>query len=329
MSGRDVLRLGFVPLVDSVALMAAQELGLFQAEGVRVELVREVSWATVRDKIAVGALDGAHMLAPLAIAATLGIGSDPAPMIAPVVLNLTGPSITLSGRVSAAMRDEPSAAALADLVRRRREEGSSPLTFASVYPYSVHTYLLRGWLAAAGIDPDRDVRLTVAPPSRMAELLDGGVVEGFCAGEPWNRVAVSAGSGRIVARAADLRERTPDKVFGVTRDWAADNPDALLALVRAIHAAADWLAAPDHRDAAAEMLSAPHYIGVDADLIEPGLDEMVQQHGAATAPDPADAIWLVGEMLRCGQAPAGTNAEAVAAEVFRRDLYEAALPPSA
>ncbi|MFI4936768.1 MAG: ABC transporter substrate-binding protein, partial [Caulobacterales bacterium] len=264
-------------------------------------------------------------LAPLALAGTLGVGSDPVAMIAPLAFNLDGAAITLARRLSRVIGRGPGADGLARLIARRREEGASPLTFAVVYPYSTHNYLLRDWMAEAGIDPDHDVRLTVAPPSRLAELLDGGVVEGFCAGEPWNAVAVAAGSGEIVARAADLRDRTPDKVFGVTETWAGRHPGQLGSIVRALTAAAAWLEAPAHRAQAAAFMAEPEYLGVSRELIAPGLEELVVRHGAAGAPRSADAAWLIGEMIRWGQAPADIDAQALAARVYRTDLHEAAL----
>src|SRR6185369_1018883 len=161
-------------------------------EGLEVELSREVSWATIRDKVNVGALDGAHMLAPMALATSLGAaGGEPTSLIAPLALNLNGPAITLSSRLAGAVAPGTDAGGLARLVARRREEGASPITLAVVFPFSVHNYLLRDWLARAGIDPDRDVRLTVAPPSRMTELLVEGVVEGFCVTEPWGAAAAA------------------------------------------------------------------------------------------------------------------------------------------
>ncbi|HET6970573.1 MAG TPA: CmpA/NrtA family ABC transporter substrate-binding protein, partial [Phenylobacterium sp.] len=252
------LRLGFIALNDAASLIVADALGLFAAEGLEVDLVREVSWATIRDKVNVGALDGAHMLAPMALATALGAsGPEPAPISASFVLNLNGPAITLSSRLSSALETGGSAEGLARLVARRRAEGASPLTLAVVFPFSSHAYLLRDWLARAGVDPDRDVRLTVAPPSRMTELLVSGVVEGFCVTEPWDSAAVAAGAGLIAARGAALWPGTPDKVFATTEAWAEANPAALQALLRALLKAAVWADAPENRAELAAILARP------------------------------------------------------------------------
>ncbi|RAK51358.1 CmpA/NrtA family ABC transporter substrate-binding protein [Phenylobacterium deserti] len=316
------LKLGFVPLTDAAPLIVAQALGFFADEGLTVELSREVSWATVRDKVAVGALDGAHMLAPMALAANLGLGSEPAPLIAPMALSHNGAAVTLASRLLPA--EEPDAAGLARLVRRRKEQDASPLTFAVVFPYSIHNYLLRAWMAQAGIDPDLDVRLTVAPPPRMAELLAGGVIEGFCAGEPWSTAAATRGVGRLAVRAGELWGHAPDKVLGVTDGWAGEDPARLQALVRALLRAAAWADSPAHRAELAHLLAEPQYVGVEAAVIEEGLRHIRFHADGANVPKLQDAAWLLEQMVLWGQAGAGLDIKAAAARVYRPDLFEAA-----
>ncbi len=325
MSDGKQLRLGFIALNDAAPLIVAAERGLFAAEGLEVELVREVSWATIRDKLNVGLLDGAHMLAPLALATSVGAaGAEPTPVIAPLALNLNGPAVTLSSRLASAIGPDGGAAGLARLVARRREEGASPITLAVVFPYSTHNYLLRDWLARAGIDPDRDVRLMVAPPSRMTELLVEGVVEGVCVTEPWGSAAVAVGAGRIAARGAELWPRTPDKVFAVTEAWAAEHPDALQALLRALIAAGAWADAPDHRSDLAAMLAQPQYVLASAQVIEASLVGMVFHADGASAPQPVHAAWLLTQMVRWSHVSRDLDVGGVARRVYRPDLYASA-----
>jgi len=316
------LKLGFVPLTDSAPLIVAQALGFFADEGLEVELSREVSWATVRDKVAVGALDGAHMLAPMALAASLGLGSEPAPFIVPMALSLNGAAVTLASRL--APIDAPDAAGLARLIRRRREQDASPLTFAVVFPYSIHNYLLRAWMAQAGIDPDADVRLTVAPPPRMPELLAGGVIEGFCAGEPWSSAAAMAGFGRVAVRAGDLWGHAPDKVFGVTEAWADADSGRLSAVLRALLRGAAWADDPGHRTALAELLGQPQHVDASAELLAAGLKHIVFHASQANAPKLDDATWLLEQMILWGQAAPTLDVFAAARRVYRPDLFEAA-----
>lgn len=325
MSGERPLRLGFIALNDAAVLIAAKEKGFFAAEGLDVELSRQVSWATVRDKMSVGALDGAHMLAPTALAISLGaVGAEATPLAAPLALNINGPAITVASRLMAVIGEGQTADGLARLVARRREEGASPITLAVVFPFSVHNYLLRDWLARAGIDPDRDVRLTIAPPSRMTELLVGGVVEGFCVTEPWDTAAVAAGAGQVVVRGSQFWPRTPDKVFTCTEAWANARPDELQALARAMLRAGAWADDPANRAELAMMLAQPDYVGAEAQVIEASLADMIFHAGGASAPQPIHAAWLLSQMARWSHIDPTIDIEAVARRVYRPDLYAVA-----
>jgi two-component system, oxyanion-binding sensor len=326
MSGERPLRLGFIALNDAAVVIAAKEKGFFADEGLDVDLSRQVSWATVRDKMSVGALDGAHMLAPTALAISLGAaGAEPTPLAAPLALNLNGPAITVASRLAAAIGPGSTADGLARLVARRREEGASPITLAVVFPFSVHNYLLRDWLARAGIDPDRDVRLTIAPPSRMTELLVGGIVEGFCVTEPWDTAAVAAGAGVIAVRGSQFWPRTPDKVFAVTESWAETRPEELQALLRAMLRAGAWADEAANRAELADLLAQPHYVGADAAVIEASLEGMVFHADGASAPQPTHAGWLLSQMMRWAHIPAEVDIEAVARRVYRPDLHALAV----
>lgn len=325
MSDARPLKLGFIPLDDAAALIVARELGFFAAEGLKVELSREMSWATIRDKMAFGALDGAHMLAPLALAMTMGAaGMDPAPLLAPLALGLNGPAVTLAAHLAAAVGPDRGAQGLARLLARRRAEDASPITLAVVFPFSAHNYLLRDWLAAAGVDPDRDVRLTVAPPPRMTELLSGGVIEGFCVGEPWNAAAVAAGAGTIVVRGSEIWPRMPDKVFAVADGQAATEPDVLQPLLRALIRGAAWADAAANRPELARMLAQPGYLAAEAGVIEQSLSDIVFHADGANAPLPAHAGWLLSQMMRWGHIAASTDIPKVASRVYRPDLFDAA-----
>jgi len=225
---------GYIPLVDCGALVAARELGFDRRHGIDLRLHREVSWANIRDKVNVGVLDCAHMLAPMPIASSLGIGHVREPVIAPMALGLNGNAITVSRSLFTHMADidgenaraggMAAASALAKVVAERRKKGAEPLTLGMVYPFSCHNYELRYWLAAAGIDPDVDLRLVVIPPPLMAASLRAGQIHGFCVGEPWNSLAVEQGIGRIVATKTELWRNSPEKVLGMRLSWAEANP---------------------------------------------------------------------------------------------------------
>jgi ABC-type nitrate/sulfonate/bicarbonate transport system substrate-binding protein len=334
-SGLVELRLGFIPLTDCAPIVVAKALGFFEEEGLDVTLSREVSWATIRDKVTVGALDGAHMLAPMALASTLGAGGgDAVPMIAPLALNLNGSAITVSTALAQALREiDPEGMAqspitarpLARLIEQRRQRGEAQLTFAVVFTYSMHAYALRYWMAQAGIDPDRDVRLIVTPPPRMVEQLRLGGVDGYCVGAPWNAVAVQEKLGEVLIRASEFWLGSPDKVFGVKAEWAQAYPDELRSALRALIRASAWADDADNRLELIDLLARPDYVGASADAIGRALeDEIVFHARAAGLPRRDHALWFLSQMARWGQIGAERDFDAVADAVYRPDLFRAA-----
>ncbi|MGA7489142.1 MAG: CmpA/NrtA family ABC transporter substrate-binding protein [Xanthobacteraceae bacterium] len=344
------LRIGFIPLADAAAPIVAVDKGFAAAEGLEIELVREVSWSNVRDKLNIGLFDAAHLLAPVAIASSLGLGHVKVPIIAPMGLGMNGNAITVSPALYAAIAaaaegniadPAASARALARVVARRKAKGEEPLTFGMTFPFSTHNYQLRFWMAAGGVDPDEDVRLVVLPPPYMVESLADGQVDGFCVGAPWSSVAVDLGIGFILHFVSEILLRAAEKVLAVRERWAQAQPDTLLRLVRAHHRAAAFIDDDANRDEVAAILAAPNRIGVTAEVIRRTFDGRIKiapdgttrvsdrylligRKGAAR-PDPAQAAWLYGQMVRWGQAPLSVELLAAAKGVFRPDLFDAAI----
>ncbi len=344
------LRIGFIPLVDAAALIVAVDKGFAAAEGLDVTLVREVSWSNVRDKLNIGLFDAAHLLAPVAIASSLGVGHVKVPIVAPFNLSLNGNAITVSPALHAAIMGEisgdpfdPTATALAlsRVIAARREAGAEPLTFGMTFPFSTHNYLLRFWMAAGGVDPDEDVRLVVMPPPYMVDSLASGHVDAFCVGAPWNSVAVDLGVGHILHFATDILVRAVEKVLAIRQDWSEKRADVVAALVRAHVRAADFIEEPQNRAEVVRILAQPVRIGVDAEVIRRTLDGRLKispdgtmresdryllvGREAAARPDPLQAAWVYAQMVRWGQAPMSLDALKIAKAVFRPDLYDAAL----
>jgi two-component system, oxyanion-binding sensor len=344
------LRIGFIPLADAAALIVAADKGFAAAEGLDIELVREVSWSNVRDKLNIGLFDAAHLLAPVAIASSLGIGHVKVPIVAPFGLGMNGNAITISPALYAAISAaaegnvvDPmaSARALARVVARRKARGEEPLTFGMTFPFSTHNYHLRFWMAAGGVDPDEDVRLVVLPPPYMVESLANGQVDGFCVGAPWNSVAVDLGIGFILHFVSEILLRAAEKVLAVRERWAQEHPDTLIRLVRAHGRAAAFIEEEGNRDEVTALLAAPDRIGVAREVIRRTLDGQmkVTPEGAvrlseryiligrkeAGRPEARQAAWLYAQMVRWGQAPLSAELLAIAKAVFRPDLYDAAI----
>jgi ABC-type nitrate/sulfonate/bicarbonate transport system substrate-binding protein len=326
------LTVGFMPLLDCALLVVAHEVGLARQQGLSLRLVRETSWANIRDRLAVGHFDAAHMLAPMVIAQNLGAGLLDTPLRAPVALGTGGNAITVSRALWKAMRGsgamigaEPvvQARALADVIARRNTAGLQALTLAMVFPYSCHNYQLRDWLQSAGVDPDRDVRLVVLPPPLLVDALRSGQVDGFCVGEPWNSLAVDAGFGVIPVVCSDLWPRPPEKVLGMRAQLAEENAETVAALVRCIQAASLWASdAGNHQDLA-KLLSQPRYVGAPARLLHSALVGDIRvdaQEPPIRRPEficfgPEDIVqderrnqFLLEHMRRAGQVPEAISA---------------------
>lgn len=321
---KTALKLGFVPLTDCAPLVVARELGFFAEAGLDVTLSREASWANIRDKVAVGALDGAQMLATMPLSLTLGLGALREPTVAVMALNVGGNTITLSETLCRRMEafGAVTARTLAAVLAEDRLNGAEPPTFAMVYPVSPHHLELRAWLASGGINPDCDVRLTVVPPPQMVAHLAAGKVAGFCVGEPWGGLAAEQRLGRVVATSHDIFPDRVEKVLGVTARFAEDHPTTITALIAALLRACAWCDA--NRDELAELLSLPEWLNVPAEVLRRGLGTpgFVTFFGS-NDPDPTQAALLLAQMRRWGQVDETVDPD-LANRVMRRDLFHTA-----
>ncbi|WFU04360.1 CmpA/NrtA family ABC transporter substrate-binding protein (plasmid) [Rhizobium sp. CB3171] len=337
---------GFLPLLDSALLVIAKEKGFAEAEAIDLQLVREVSWANIRDRLAVSRYNVAHMLAPMPIACNLGLTPLAPRMIVPMALGLGGNAVT----VSSALWDQMAAAgatddldagrngkALHEVVLARAER---PLRFAVVHPHSGHNYELRYWLAACDINPDRDVEIIILPPPEMADALGAGQIDGYCVGEPWNTAGVLSGKGHMATVKAAIWKSSPEKVLGANAGWADDHPEAMAALLRALYRSAVWCSDPQNRESLASVLSNPAYIGRPIDWLLPALSGDLQVGGgritsikdffvprakAATFPWKSHALWFYTQMVRWGQVAHDEHNETIARNTYRPDIYRSAL----
>lgn len=340
------LSIAFLPLTDSAPLIVARERGFAEAEGIALTLVRDTSWATVRDRLVYGQVQCAHMLAPLAVAVTLGLSQAPCAIAAPFKLNDNGNALTLSAELAAALDPDPrnrvedpiatahDFAAAIGLHRRKPVIGI-------VHRYSSHALMLRYWLAYAGVNPDRDVTLRVLPPSLMVQALRLGEIDGFIAGEPWSSVAVAEGIGEIAAAGVNIWQRGVEKVLATRADWAEANAEQLGRLLRALDRAAAWCDDPANHQELAALLARPDHVGQPAELILQALagrmplmrggdvvdlpNFTVFHRGAANFPWRSQALWIYSQFVRWNLVEPSPEAERAAAGVFRSDLYRSAL----
>lgn len=336
---------GFMPLLDSVLLVVALEKGFAADEGIELTLVRESSWANIRDRVAVGHFDVAHMLAPMPVAAALGLSPLAVPVIAPFAFGLGGNAVTVSTSlwaemIAAGAPGDLDALATGRALKAVVAAAGQKLRFGVVHPHSGHNYELRYWLGASGIDPDQDVEIVILPPQLLPEALVQGSIDGYCVGEPWNSVGANAGA-RIATVKAAIWRSSPEKVLGTTELWARRNPEAMSALLRALYAAAKWVDAPANRAEAAALLAGPAYLNRPAELLLRGLsghldlggtardvpDFFIPFQRAATFPWQSHALWFYTQMVRWREVAHTPERARQAAGSFRPDLYRQALAP--
>lgn len=332
------LRFGIIALTDCSPIVIAHEKGFFRKYGIRSTILKQASWAAIRDALSNGDLQATHMLLGMPIASTLGLlGSPRKPMVAPWILNRNGQSITLKAGLRGKVKDDPKA--LKPLVDEAKARGT-PMTFAMTFPPGTHAMWIRYYLAAGGIHPDRDVALIVVPPPQMVANMKVGKMDGFCVGEPWNARAIADGIGFTSLNTQDLWKDHPEKVCAFTEEFAERNPRTVKAVLKALHEASVWLDDPGHRPEQAEIVSRPTYINCPKELILGRLlgdydfgdgrrakdpHYMIFHSRNCNYPQPKYAVWFLTQFRRWGMLEEPPDYAGVARRVMRADLYEEAM----
>ena len=365
---KEDLKFGFIKLTDMAPLAIAYEKGFFEDEGLYVELEAQANWKVLLDRVITGELDGAHMLSGQPLGATIGYGTQ-AHIITAFSMDLNGNAITVSNDIWKQMKPmipkdsegKPVHPIKADylkpVVEKYKDDGK-PFNMGMVFPVSTHNYELRYWLAAGGIHPgyyaphkgdtsgqiDADTLLSVTPPPQMPSTMEAGTIEGYCVGEPWNQQAVFKGIGVPLVTDYEIWKNNPEKVFGVSKTWADENPNTHIRVVKAMIRAAKWLdeAHNSNRGEAVKVLSQSEYVGADAEVIansmtgffeyEKGDRRKLEDFNVffryfATYPYYSDAVWYLTQMRRWGQI-AEPKSDAwymdIAKKVYRPDIYRQA-----
>ena len=325
------MRIGLLRLTDGAPLIAAHEFGFFADEGIETELSLEPSWANIADKLAFGFLDAAVIVPPLAFAIQLGLRGGRQPLIIPASISTGGNTITLNTALAnavksrAAREDLSTIAALATMLR------TQPTQLGIVHAYSTHNLYLRYWLATAGIEADRDVKLIVVPPARAVDALTSGQIAGFCAGAPWGEIARRTGAGLTLATSHDIWAQAPEKALAVRARWADEQPEALTAALRALLRAAQFCDAAENASYTAALLSRRKYLDLDSHAILASLPGGAMGDGgcifyrqAATFPWRSHGLWFLNEMRRWSLIDPAIDLRALVERVYRPDLYRIA-----
>jgi nitrate/nitrite transport system ATP-binding protein len=328
------LDIGFIPLTDCAPLVVAKEKGFFKEHGLEeVTLSREPTWKAIAEGIGTGRLDAAQMVAGMPLSMTVGAGGkSPIPIITALVLSRNGNAITLSKKYQ-----QGGVRTIEDLKEALLQNPDKIQTFGMVHPASMHNLMLRYWLAAGGIDPDRDVNLAVIPPPQMVANLKAGNIDGYCVGEPWNSRAVYEGLGFVIATDLDIWPGHPEKVLGVKEEWVEKYPETHIALVKALLEACEYCDDRRNREEIVSLLCQPEYLGSAPEYIRPGfidpyyrgteetpqtLVRFNQFHvDQANCPGQAEGLWILTQLARWGYAPFPKNWIEILERVRRPDLF--------
>ncbi len=330
---KSAIDVGFMALTDCAPLVVAATQGFAQPYGLTLNLKRQSSWASLRDKLVNGQLDAAHSLYGLIYAVQLGIGGTPATDMAVLMgLNQNGQSINLSRALQDANVITPEA------LDRRAHQSRPKLTFAQTFPTGTHAMWLYYWLASQGIHPLNDVNSVVVPPAQMVAHLQAGRIDGFCVGEPWCASAVQQGLGFTLATTQAIWPDHPEKVLGCTREFVEQYPNTARALVMAVLEASKFIEQNDeNRRSTAQLLSGSEYLNAPVSCIEPRLmgdyqdglgnqwhdRHAVRFHGAGEVNLPylSDGMWFMTQFRRWGLLREDPDYLGIAAHVQQLELY--------
>src|SRR5687768_5219907 len=246
------LKVGFIPITCGTPIIMAQPMGFYGRQGLNVEVVKTAGWAVIRDKTLNKEYDAAHMLAPMPLAITLGVGSNPIPYTMPAVENINGQAITLSVK----HKD------------KRNPKDWKGFKFAVPFDYSMHNYLLRYYLAEHGIDPDRDVQIRAVPPPEMVANLRADNIDGFLGPDPFNQRAAYDGVGFIHILSKEIWDGHPCCAFSASKEFVSSMPNTYHALLKAIVEATAFASKAENRKQIAEAIAPQNYLNQPVTVVE-------------------------------------------------------------
>ncbi len=332
------LNLGIIALTDCSPIVIAHEKGLFKKYGINSTVTKGANWAAIRDNLSTGSIQATHMLLGMPLASTMGLlGAPKKPMVAPWILNRNGQAITLKTEWKGKVGADPKA--LKPFVEAAKKLGE-PLTFAMTFPPGTHAMWMRYYLAAGGIDPDKDISLITIPPPQMVANMKIGKMDGFCVGEPWNARAIADNIGFTSVTTQDIWKDHPEKVCAFTEEFAEKNPKTVKAVLKALHEASVWLDDMANRPEQCAIVSKPTYINCDQKIILGRLlgeldygdgrkvkDETPMHFSRRNCnyPQAKYAKWFMSQYRRWGMVTGAPDYDGVAKRVMRADLYEEAM----
>ncbi|MEP2784896.1 MAG: CmpA/NrtA family ABC transporter substrate-binding protein [Pseudoruegeria sp.] len=333
------LNIGYIPLVDCAPLVIAHELGFAEREGLTLNLIKHPSWSAIRDMVALGHLDAAHMLSPMPVAMSLGLGGLPVPLDALMVLSINGNNIGVSAAIADRMRIQGwdgNFQTPYDTGQHLIKATNGTLRLGVPYPFAMHTELTSHWLGTLGLNVKQGLNLRIIPPQKMADAVAADEIDAFCVGEPWGSIAVENSVAELVLPGSAIWSFAPEKVLATRQQWSVENPELTRQLMRATHAASHWLCQKSNKMVAAEILARPAYLNLSSSVIDRALtgnirtrtgqistnvDNFLLFHtAAANFPWRSQGAWIASRIA----AREGIDQQAALAAgraCFRSDLY--------
>ncbi|WP_295641402.1 CmpA/NrtA family ABC transporter substrate-binding protein [uncultured Methylibium sp.] len=305
------LKIGFIPITCATPLIMAHPLGFYEKQGLSVQVVKTAGWALIRDKMINKEYDATHFLSPMPLAISLGVGSNPVAMNVATIQNTNGQAITLATK----HKD------------KRDPKDWKGFKFAVPFEYSMHNFLLRYYVAEAGLDPDRDIQIRVVPPPEMVANLRAGNIDGFLGPDPFNQRAVFEEVGFIHLLTRELWNGHPCCAFGTSTEFIQQNPNTFAALYRAVLTAAAMARKPENRELIAKVISPQAYLNQPETVVAQVLTGKFADGlgGVKNVPDRADfdpipwqsmAVWILTQMKRWGYVKGEVNYKQIAEKVF-------------
>jgi nitrate/nitrite transport system substrate-binding protein len=339
-------KLGFIALTDAAPLFVADEKGFFKKHGMdRVEVLKQSSWGTTRDNLVLGSgrngIDGAHILSPMPYLISTGAvtpNNQPVPMYILARLNLSGQCISVGGEYAELKVDTDASAFKGALAAKAA--GGTAVRAANTFPGGTHDLWIRYWMAAAGIDPNRDIATITVPPAQMVANMKVGSMDTFCVCEPWNMQLINQGIGYTANVTGELWHNHPEKAFALRADYVDANPNAALALTMAVMEAQMFCEDPQNKEEVARICSRRRWIHAPyEDIIDRmqgnfdyGTGRVVENHPAqmrywehhASYPFKSHDLWFITEDIRWGYLPQNLDGRALVDRVNREDIWRAA-----
>ena len=305
------LNVGFIPITCATPIIMADPMGFYKKQGLDVNIVKTAGWAVIRDKTLNKEYDAAHMLSPMPLAISVGAGASPVPYTMPAVENINGQAITL------AMKHKD----------KRDPKQWKGFRFAVPFDYSMHNYLLRYYVAEAGLDPDKDIQIRSVPPPEMVANMRADNIDGFLAPDPVNQRAVFDGVGFIHMLSKELWEGHPCCAFAASKEFVTTMPNTYAALLRAIIEATAYAQKPENRKEIAAAIAPPNYLNQPVTVVEQVLTgtfadglgnvrKVPDRIGFDPFPWQSFAVWILTQMKRWGQIKGDIDYQKIASEVF-------------